>query len=522
MDNKNRMVAVIEIGSTGIRLLVAEIFPEAAVLGEPGRGGWREVDRAGKPVALGLDVFTTGVISRESFLECLSVLQNFRELLSGWDIAPEDIHVIATSALRVARNRDIFADRVKQETGFSPLIVEGIEENRLMYLAVRFALKQDLPIFWRANSIIIEVGGGSTELMLLRRGKMVAAHSLRLGTIMIDRQFRQGGTGLERSQGRFLRENIRNTMGFLNSEMDLAHVRTFVSLGSEARIAAAQVGKELNEYSRIIDRDDFIAFAEKVENYRLEEYVQRFHISYEEAEGFVSGMLVYKLLLEQTHDAKVVAPLVSIREGYLLDLAIGVESDLQEEFYSQIIAGAVNLGRRYHFDETHNRQVAKFCMLLFDALTREHGMGGRERMMLETAATLHDIGMYIRSSGHQLHGQYIVANSEIFGLRREELAIIANVVRYHRGPPPQDGDIDYLALQREERILVLKMASILRVADALDRGHSQNIHGFTVEKRGESLVLNLQGVHDLSLELIGLEEKAGMFQDVFGYKVILS
>ncbi|MDR0450893.1 MAG: HD domain-containing protein, partial [Treponema sp.] len=227
-------------------------------------------------------------------------------------------------------------------------------------------------------------------------------------------------------------------------------------------------------------------------------------------------------LLEQTHGARMAVPLVSIREGYLLDLAMGVESELQEEFYSQIIAGAVNLGRRYHFDEAHNLQVAKLCMLLFDALTREHGMNRRERMMLETAATLHDIGKYIQNSGHQLHGQYIVANSEIFGLQREELAIIANVIRYHRGPPPQDGDIDYIALQREERVLVLKMASILRVADALDRGHSQNIRSFTVEKRGENLVLQPRGAHDLSLELIGLEEKAGMFQDVFGYKVVLS
>jgi exopolyphosphatase/guanosine-5'-triphosphate,3'-diphosphate pyrophosphatase len=528
---KSRLVAVIEIGSTGIRLLVTEIFPGDGVFGnerdasgqrftETGQGGWREVDRAGKPVTLGWDVFTTGEISRESFLECLSVLHNFRELLGGWEIAPENIHVIATSALRAARNRDIFADRVKQETGFSLLIVEGVEENRLMYLAVRFALKQDLPIFWRANSMIIEVGGGSTELMLLRRGKMVAAHSLRLGTIMIDRQFRRN-PGRGYSQGRFMRENLRNTMGFLNAEMDLAHVRTFVALGSEARIAAALVGAELNEYSRIINRDDFIAFAEKVESYGIEECVQRFHISYEETEGFVSGMQVYKLLLERTHGAKVAVPLVSIREGYLLDLAMGVESELREEFYSQIIAGAVNLGRRYHFDEAHNLQVAKLCMLLFDALIREHGMNRRERMMLETAAILHDIGKYIKNSGHQLHGQYIVANSEIFGLRREELAIIANVIRYHRGPPPQDGDIDYIALQREERVLVLKMASILRVAEALDRGHSQNIRSFTVEKRGESLVLQPQGVRDLSLELIGLEEKAGMFQDVFGYKVVL-
>jgi exopolyphosphatase/guanosine-5'-triphosphate,3'-diphosphate pyrophosphatase len=512
MENKNRLVAVIEIGSTGIRLLIAEIL-----LG----GGWREMDKAGKPVALGWDVFTTGEISRESFLECLSVLQNFRELMEGWGIVREDVHIIATSALREARNGDVFEDRVRQEMGFSITTLEGVEENRLMYLAVRFALRQDLPLFFRANAMIIDVGGGSTELMLLRRGKMVAAHSLRMGTILFDRLLRQvSGAGIV--QGRFLRENIRNTAGYLSAEMDLAHVRAFVVPGSDARVAAGLVGTELNEYSRVIKRDDFIAFAEKIENYGPEECTRRFHIPYGEAEGFVPGILVYKILLEQTGATQVVVPMVSIREGYILDLAMGVDPDLQGEFYSQIIASAVNLGRRYHIDDAHHRLVTKLSMILFDALAQEHGMKGRERMLLTAAASLHDIGRYVRSADHQKHGQYIVANSEIFGLQRNELNIIANVIRYHRAEAPSQRDIEYLALEREERVLVLKMASILRVADALDRGHSQSIKTFTVEKHSEALVLHTEGIHDLGFERIGLEEKADLFQDVFGYRVILS
>jgi exopolyphosphatase/guanosine-5'-triphosphate,3'-diphosphate pyrophosphatase len=508
---ENRLVAVLEIGSTGIRLMVAEI-----VSGDQ----WRVLDRAGRPVALGRDVFMSGELSRESLLECLMVLQNYRELLAGWGIADRDIHVIATSALRVARNRDIFIDRVRQETGFDLTIVEGIEENRLMYLAVRFALKQDLPLFWRANSMIIEIGGGSTEIMLLRRGQMVAAHSIRLGTIIIDQRSRLGmGAGL--SHERYLTENIRNTAGQLNAELDLAHVRTFVVAGSDARLAADHAGRELNENCRVINRNDFIAFADKIRNYSIEECVQKLRMSYAEAEGLIPGILVLKLFLEQTGAAQLVVPLVTIREGYLIDLALGVDSELQEDFYSQIIASAINLGRKFHYDEAHSRHVAHHCMTLFDALAKEHGMTRRHRMMLETAAILHDIGMFIKGSGHHKHGQYIVANSEIFGLHRDELDIIANVIRYHRGDPPSQADIEYITLQREERMLVLKMASILRVADALDRGHSQQIKRITVERRAETVALLTDKVYDLSLERMGIEEKAGVFQDVFGYKVVL-
>jgi len=506
------LVAIIEIGSTGIRLHVAEINSG---------GEWQVLDRAVRPVALGRDVFTSGWLSRESMLECLTVLQNYRELLTGWGIADSNIHVIATSALRVARNRDVFIDRVRQETGFDLSIVEGIEENRLMYLAVRFALKQDLPLFWRANSMIIEIGGGSTEIMLLRRGQMVAAHSLKLGTIIIDQHTRHGlGAGI--FYERYLNENIRNTLSLLNSELDLAHVRTVVAAGTDVRLAADQAGRELNENCRIIGRDNYIQFTEMMRNRTIEDCVRQFGISYADAEGLIPGLLVLKLFLERTGATNIAVPFVTIRDGYLVDLASGVDSSLQDEFFSQIIASAVNLGRKFHFDEEHARHVAYHCVTIFDALVKEHGMSRRHRIMLETAAILHDIGTYIKSSGHQKHGQYIVSNSEIFGLHNDELNIVANVINYHRGNPPSQSDIEYITLQREERILVLKMASILRVADALDRGHSQQIKKITVERRLETVVLHVDRAYDLSLELMGIEEKGGMFQDVFGYKVVLN
>jgi exopolyphosphatase/guanosine-5'-triphosphate,3'-diphosphate pyrophosphatase len=293
-------------------------------------------------------------------------------------------------------------------------------------------------------------------------------------------------------------------------------------VGSDARYVALQAGTELNEHCRVIDRKDFIAFAEKIRNYSIEECVQKLGITYGEAEGFIPGILVLKLFLEQTGAARVAVPLVSIREGYLIDMTQGVDSDIQKEFYSQIIASAVNLGRRFHFDEAHSEHVARLCMKLFDGLEKVHGMNQRQRMMLETAAILHDIGAFIKASGHNRHGQYIVANSEIFGLPRDEQDIIANVIRYHRGDPPSEADIEYISLQREERILVLKMASILRVADALDRGHSQQIKDITVDRRAETIALHAQGSYDISLELMGVEEKIGLFQDAFGYKIVLS
>jgi exopolyphosphatase/guanosine-5'-triphosphate,3'-diphosphate pyrophosphatase len=504
-----RLQAILEIGSTGIRLLIAEIAEDRT---------WRELDRAEKPISLGRDVFTSGKVSRESFLECLSVLRLYCELLAGWGIGSQETRVIATSAFRAARNRDIIVDRVLRETGFLINIIEGIEENRLMYLATRFALKHDLPKFWQSNTMIIDIGGGSTEIMLLQHGKMVAAHSLHVGTIILDEQARHAGN-VERDGNRYLNEQIRHTSFFF--EMDITRVKTLVMTGSDARVAAGFIGGTLNKRCRLIAREEFAGFVENVRNSSIEEIVRNLHISYTVAEGFVPGLLMYRRFLEQTTATQVVVPDVSIREGLLIDIALGVDSELQEEFYSQIIASAATLGKKYRYDEAHSRKVTEISLWLFDALSLEHGMGKRERRLLEVAAMLHDIGMFITAADHHRHGAYIVAHSEIFGLQHDELDIIASVIRYHRGNIPSEADSVYRALPREDQILVLKMAALLRVANALDRSCSCRIKQLTIERANSRIVFYLQAGFDLSIDLIGLEEKSELFQDVFGYKVAL-
>ena len=168
------IAAVIDIGSTAIRAVVAQMNDDRE---------WERLDRASKPVSLGRDVFMSGSLSRESMQQAISILSGFRELLDGWQVPESATRVIATSAIREARNRDTFLDRVAVRSGLKVEIVEGIEENQLTFLAVQHAVKSMEKTFSRVRSLIIEVGGGTTEIMLLNRGKMVAAHSLRICTV---------------------------------------------------------------------------------------------------------------------------------------------------------------------------------------------------------------------------------------------------------------------------------------------------------------------------------------------------
>jgi exopolyphosphatase / guanosine-5'-triphosphate,3'-diphosphate pyrophosphatase len=511
-----RIVAVVEIGSTGIRLVVAQI---------DGAGGYKVLDRAGKQSRIGRDVFATGMVSREAVRECMAVLASFRELLRGYGIAPKDARVIATSALREAQNRDTFVDRVSLQTGFNVTIVEDIEENHLMYLGVQHVLQDEHKFLSKSNALILEVGGGSTEIMLLRKGRMAGAHSLRIGTIRIDEQVR--GAGVSPAFLRqFLEDNVRTTCDHLDGELPLESVKTFIVIGSDARLAAARIKQgpaaEGDEDYAVIDRAAFIAFADEVAGLSPEDCVAKLHVPWTDAEGIGYSLTIERLFLERTGAEGVVIPNVSIREGLLLSTSLGPDAGIEAEMRAQVVASAASLGRKFHYDEDHARHVADLGLAIFDSLVREHGLGGHERLLLEVASLVHDIGTFIKTSGHHKHGEYIVVNSEIFGLSRVDLTIIANVVRYHRKAPPASNHVNFIALPREDRIIVMKLAAILRVADALDRGHDQRVRDAVFERREERFVIKAPDAADLSLERLSLAEKGDMFEDVFGLEPVLS
>ncbi len=504
-----RTLAVVDIGSSAIRVIVAQVHAD---------GTWKRLDRAQRPVALGRDVFTTGLIGREAMLQSISILLGFREMLDGWNITPRHIRVIATSAIREARNRDTFIDRVSIRTGMKINVIDGVEENHLTFVAVQNAINYLRPQFARSGALILEVGGGTSELMILNRGKMVSAHSLRIGTVRIQQQVHPGLDTAEQIEN-YLRENVRVTKEVLESEFDLSKVRFFVAVGGDARVAALHAGTRREEHYSTIDRAAFEEFIAGLQELSIDECVTELGITYHEAEALTPALLVYKFFLEVTAADYMIVPDVSIREGVLMTFALGSSRMVETQFYSQVIESALSIGRKYHFDEQHARHVAKLALELFDQMTEEHGLDEHARLLLEVACLLHDIGNFIRSSGHHKHSQYIVANSEIFGFSREDIRIISNLVRYHRKATPQAGHPQYAGLRREHRLTVLKLASFLRIADALDRSHSQRVEAVTVEIVEPDILLRCQYSGDITVERFGVQLKGDLMADVFGYTV---
>jgi exopolyphosphatase/guanosine-5'-triphosphate,3'-diphosphate pyrophosphatase len=194
---------------------------------------------------------------------------------------------------------------------------------------------------------------------------------------------------------------------------------------------------------------------------------------------------------------------------------------LTEDFVNQILNSVREIGRRYQLDESHAANVAENAVLIFQALEKEHRLGYRFEMILTVAAWLHDIGMFIGNSSHHKHAQYIIEHSEIFGLGDEDILLVGMVARYHRRAVPRLSHPAYNALNREQRLVVNKLAAILRVADSLDRSHSYSIKDLKVVLTEDQVVLSIDRVGDYTAEKRALASKGKMFEQVYGRSVIL-
>ena len=505
------LTAVLDVGSSSFRLMIVDCHAD---------GTWNVVDRAAKPVPLGRDVFSSGRVGRATLTRGLQVLGGFCELLAGWRIAPADTLVIATSALREARNGDTFVDRVALRTGLRINVVGEVEESQLTYLAVRQAVSAELPALLRATALVAEVGGGHTTLILVKRGHISALRTLKVGTVRMGRPL-QLAAGADAPPRQIVEELLRPTLATVQKDLQLARVGTFIAIGSDVSLpAVAAGGPGASPISRL-SRADFDRFIEDSIAKPVAEVERDLQISYSDAELLVPGLLMYRSCLDLTAASEMIVARVSIREGLLIRHGVAPSTGAPGELPAQVNANAISVGRRYRFDERHARHVALLACRLFDALPEEHGLDPSCRLLLEVSAMLHDIGMVIRASGHHKHGHYIVNNSEIFGLDGRDRAIVANVVRYHRRALPSPSHPSYMNLPRSDRIVVSKLAALLRVADALDRSHQARVRDLQVEQSDEEVTIRCRCGGSLALERLAMERKADLFQEVFGLRVRL-
>ena len=504
-----RPAAVIDIGTSSIRMAIAEI---------DSAGGVRTLETLSQAVDLGKDTFTKGSIEKATIEKCVEILKSYRQRLREYQISREDqIRVVATTPCREALNRLAFIDRVYIATGIQVEPIDEAEVNRITYLGVAPFLDAERSLA-EAHTVVVEVGGGSTEVLVVRNGDVIFSHTYRLGSLRLRQTLESFGAPAGKLRS-IMQNQIQRTVDEVVAQLPDEMPRALIALGGDMRDAASQLLSKWNADRLGKLRLSLLeGFTDKILSLSVDKLVKTHHLPYPEAETLGPALLAYLMLASARLDHVYISN-VNLRDGLLQEMAH--RGQWNEAFVNQITRSAVELGRRFDFDEPHSMQVANLCRQLFRALQDDHHLDPKFGVILYIAAILHEIGLFIASASHHKHSLYIINNSEIFGLSRKDVRLVGLVARYHRRASPKPTHPGYALLDRESRVIVSKLAAILRVADALERSHSQRISEIRCKREPGRLVITVPKVDDLSLEQLALMQKGSLFEETFGMKVLL-
>ncbi len=524
----SRPIAVIDIGTSSIRMAVAELIPiprdegaaeDSGIISKGPPMDFRMLEILSQGVSLGKDTFTRGELSRDTIEACVRVLQKYRKKLDEYAITrPDQVRVVATSAVREAANRLAFIDRVYIATGFVVEPIDEAEVHRITYRSVQPLLKarKDLA---HASSLITEVGGGSTEILLIQDGNVAFSHSFRLGSLRLTQSLKGLKSTLSRRRS-FMEQEIQRTLESVPERIPVGKGVHLVALGGDMRFAVRMLlGSPDRDQLNELKMSELSELIEDVVSRSEETLVQKYHISFPEAETLGPALLIYKELANVLQVGSVLVSHANLRDGLLKEM---VDRDIwTDDFRQQIVNSAIELGRKYHFDEEHAVHVAKLSSQLFDGTRSEHRLDSRHRLLLYVSALLHEIGGFVSNTSMHKHSMYLITNSELFGLSQEDELLVGLIARYHRRASPKPTHQGYNMLSREGRVTVSKLAALLRLAIALNTARDQRVTKVACQREGHKLVLHADNLDDVTIEQMSLRQASGLFEEVFGLKVEL-
>lgn len=450
------------------------------------------------------------------------VLSKFAEIARGRGAG--EIVAVATAALREAVNRDEFLERARAEAGVEVRVVPGVEEARLIYLGVASGVE-----LGTKKGQFIDIGGGSTELIVGTQSEYLLLDSLKLGAIRVAGRFLAGVTGpvsaslyaAMQQQVRIVAAQALRRIREIGFDVAVASSGTAQNLAAVAARRAGQDPTTLRNYT--LRTDDLRDVATMLCKLTLEERRRVPGLNPERADIIVSGAAVLQTVAEELDVEGLLISDRSLREGVIVDAMLrrqGITNATEEAGVRR--RSVEGLMRVLPGEEAHARHVAALTLSLFDQAKAAglHEGGPGERELLEYAALLHDVGVFVSHTGHHRHSYYLIRHSELAGFTDEEVEMIANLAYFHRKSTPKRRHTHFQALPRPAQQTVRQLSTLLRLAEGLDRSHLGLVQDvrLTVERQGGRRIARLavRSAGDPQLEVWYVGSERAAFEEAFG------
>jgi exopolyphosphatase/guanosine-5'-triphosphate,3'-diphosphate pyrophosphatase len=497
--------AAVDIGSNSVRLKIARLI----------RGHLKPIHEDREVTRLGEGVFRSGFLTPEAMAETVKVLRRFHRATQ--QVATEPVRVVATSAMRDARNSQAFLEWVRSATGWTVEIISGLEEARLIHLGLVSSFRAD-----SSPTLMMDLGGGSCELTVSLRGHIRDTVSLPLGAVRLTDEFlrhdppRKGE--LKRLQGFIAREVNR-----IAPRIVAAKVKNVIATSGTAdalATAASHLRKNHASQRLVVARAEMARLAHRLAHLPLDERRKIEGIGVRRAEIVIAGAMVYREILERCHLKGFRYSPLGLRDGLLAQMAAEHDRSTRsgKQIESERWESITKAVAHYGVDMKHALDVRTSAMFLFTALRPVHGLAPEYREWLAAAAMLYEVGDYVNRNGHHRHTYYIISNSEILGYTPQQRRLIAAIARYLGKSRPMIDEPAMKALDPAERPSVQKAIILLRLARALNLGRSRAVQKVRVTHRAADVHLTLvpRRRMGVDLELWAIEKDAPYFREVFG------
>lgn len=498
-------LAAIDIGSNAIRLGIGFLDRELSP---------KFIEEIREPIRLGDEVFKSGMISEQAIQRAEAAFARFKGAFERHAVTR--YRAVATSALREARNQSEFIARIRQASGIDIDVISGEEEARLVFLAVHQVcnLKGKL-------ALLVDIGGGSVEVSIVKKSEVVFSESLKMGAVRLLELFRGRPNG-EKICARIVKGYVDGLRRRLKRELRGRKIDLCIGTGGNieelgdlrVQLCGRRGNREidLKELDRVIQRVGKLSYDERITELGLRP---------DRADVVIPAALMVREVLRHAQLHRLMIPRVGLKNGVLAELIARTGAHSPRSERRQARTYAVEVGRRFNFDEPHAEAVTKWSRKLFVDLASIHRCDEELLLPFEIGALLHDIGHIVNVNGHHKHSCYLILSSPLLGLTERERRIAACIARYHRKSFPKSEHPEFAALDPVDRIAVTKLAALLRIADALDSGHTQSIRSIGLELSKSDLSIKLRGDGDLVLERWSIVQKANLFESVFERKVIV-
>lgn len=504
-----RTFAAIDVGSFELSMKIFEVS----------KRGMKEIDHIRREINMGTESYTTGKLSYERVEELCEALLAFSDIMKTYRVS--DYAAYGTSAIRETENTIILLNQIEVRTGIHIQVLSNSEQRFLDYKSIAFQGEGFLKIIENPTAIV-DIGGGSIQISLFDKDKLVSTQNMKLGVLRLQERLRHMNAGVKQSDDLITELVDSQMLTYKKLYLKDREIRNIIIVDDYVSMLLRKKSLE-HEMTGYAGRELFEKFEKAYHSQRTGELAKKWDVPEENMPMLHISLMLLKRIMEIMGAELIWAPGVTLCDGIAYEYAeknkiVAASHDFEQD----IIACAQNISKRYRGSSKRSATLEQIALHIFDHTRKIHGLGRRERLLLQLSTILHDCGKYISMVNLGECSYSIIMATEIIGLSHKEREIVANVVKFnHLEFDYYEEMARYSTIDREAYLVVAKLTAILRLANGLDRSHKQKFKDVRTTLKDDQLIITVDTNEDITLEKGLFDARAGFFQEVYNVRPVI-